>query len=119
MREHVAHIRISAHPDHITLEKGEGLNPVLLRLVNSYRVSEKNNNNLPGFGGGNLSKNSSTKNIQDKEFSSGEEKSNTDEQSEGGVSAPSSLSEVGSTLGVFSSPNSFGTFATKSTENGV
>jgi DNA polymerase III subunit gamma/tau len=66
---------------------------------------KKNDSTLPGLGGGNLSKNSSTKNLKSEEFSSGEEKSNTDEQSEGGVS--------------FSSPNSFGTFATKSTETGL
>jgi hypothetical protein len=65
-----------------------------------------------------LSKNSSTKNIQHEEFSNGEESRNTDERSEEGVSAPSSQSEVGSTLGVFSSSNSFGTFSTKSTESG-
>jgi transcription-repair coupling factor (superfamily II helicase) len=33
LREHVAHIRISAHPDHITLEKWDELNPVLLELI--------------------------------------------------------------------------------------
>jgi hypothetical protein len=72
-----------------------------------------------GLGGGNLSKNSSTKNNIQEKFSSGDQEQLKDEQSEGGTSAPSSQSEVGSTLGVFSSPNSFGTFATKSTENGL
>jgi transcription-repair coupling factor (superfamily II helicase) len=102
LREHVGHIRISAHPDHISLEKWEGLNPVLLELIGKNR---KNDSTLPGFGGGNLSKNSSTKNNIQEEFSSGDGERLEDEQSEDGTS--------------FSSPNSFGTFATKSTENGL
>jgi exoribonuclease R len=67
-------------------------------------IHKKDNSNLLGFGGRNLSKNSSTKNIQHEEFSNGEESRSTDERSEGEVS--------------LSSPNSFGTFATKSTESG-
>jgi len=55
----------------------------------------KDENSLPGLGGGNLSKNSSTQNNIGEEFSSGEENRNTDERSEEGSS--------------FSSPNSFGT----------
>jgi DNA polymerase III subunit gamma/tau len=69
------------------------------------KESKKTDSTLLGLGGGNLSKNSSAKNNIQEEFSSGEEKSNTDEQSEVGTS--------------FSSPNSFGTFATKSTGTGL
>jgi hypothetical protein len=75
---------------------------VLLELIGK---DSKNDSTLLGLGGGNLSKNSSTKNNIQEEFSSGDGERIEDKQSEGGTS--------------FSSPNSFGTFATKSTENGL
>jgi hypothetical protein len=81
------------------------LNPVLVDLLKSLSASEKDNSNILEFGGGNLSKNSSTKNNIQEEFSSGVSEQSIDQQSEDGAS--------------FSSPDSFGTFATKSTENGV
>jgi hypothetical protein len=68
-------------------------------------LKKKYENSKMGFGGGNLSKNSSTKNNIQEEFSSGDQEQLKDEQSEGGTS--------------FSSPNSFGTFGIKSTENGL
>lgn len=76
-----------------------------LEWIMNTKQPEIDDNSLLGLGGGNLSKNSSAKNNQWKEFSSGDENSNTVEQSEVEVS--------------FSSPNSFGTFAIKSTEGGV
>jgi hypothetical protein len=77
------------------------------------KISGKDDSNLLGFGGGNLSKNSSTKNNIKEEFSSGEEKSNTDEQGEVGASFSStnSFTPQGGTGGTI--------FATKSTGNGV
>ena len=84
------------------------------------KEQKKDNSNISGFGGGNLSKNSSTKNNIQEEFSSGESEQSITEQSEGGASAPSEAKRrLEVPLGCFSSPNSFDTFATKSTENGA
>jgi len=105
IRTHNAYIRINTVPDNIHLEKWEKLNPVLAELLRRWSDFKADNNNILGFGGGNLSKNSSTKNNIREEFSSDEWGQNTEEQSEEGAS--------------FSSPDSFGTFATKSTDNGT